>query len=306
MKAAVVGGTGHVGKFMVPMLVEAGHEVLVVSTGRTAAPTGQAWDRVRLVRADVNQPEGLAQLAELRPEVVIDMPGTVWGVYEAVKKSARHVIACGSVWMFGEARVVPTPEERQNPCPFEGYARRYEQLQQLVRQSEQDGIAFTAIMPPNICGPGKIPLECLGGRDIEVHRAHAAGKEVVLPGEADALIGPCDAEDIARCFVAAVGQREQAAGEIFNVGSAYALTAAQFVNAYAEIYQTTIPIRRVSWSEYMERISPGQGYWWHFKAHMCPDISKARRRLGYEPQYTPEQTLARAVEWMRREGIMKA
>jgi nucleoside-diphosphate-sugar epimerase len=32
---------------------------------------------------------------------------------------------------------------------------------------------------------------------------------------------------------------------------------------------------------------------------MLPDISKIRARLGYEPHYTPEQTLERAVDWMK-------
>ena len=159
-------------------------------------------------------------------------------------------------------------------------------------------------MPPNICGPGKIPLDCLGGRDIDLHRDHAKGKEVVLPDGPDPPIGPCDAEDIADCFVKAVLNRDKAAGEIFNVGSAYALTAIELVKAYSEIYNIEIPVKRVSWDEYITNISPGIGYWWHFKAHMCPDISKAKKLLSYKPKFTPEQTLRRAVDWMLGESIL--
>jgi nucleoside-diphosphate-sugar epimerase len=37
---------------------------------------------------------------------------------------------------------------------------------------------------------------------------------------------------------------------------------------------------------------------------MCPDLTKITTRLGYAPRYTPEETLARAVDWMRQQGMI--
>ena len=304
MKVMVVGGTGHVGKFMVPMLVEAGCEVVVVGTGRTPKPEEKRWVNVKYIACNIEDSKNAELLLEEKPDTVIDMPGTAWLVYQHFKNSAQHIIACGSVWMFGEPKVVPTPEETQNPCQFEDYTQRYAEIQQLLKQSVQDGVAFTAIMPPNICGPGKIPLECNGGRDIKVHQRHFKGEAVVLPDGPEVLIGPCDAEDIAQCFVQAALNRDKAAGEIFNVGAAYALTASELVKAYSVIYEVDIEVRRVGWEEYIQKINPDIGNWWHFKAHMCSDISKAGKKLGYAPKYTPEKTLSRAVDWMRQEKII--
>ena len=304
MRVLVIGGTGHVGKFMVPRLVDAGMEVLVAGSGKTPIPKDKKWAKVKYLKCNAKDPKDLSRLAEEKPEVVIDMPGTVGGVYSALKSVSKHIIACGSLWMFGEPVIVPTPETTQNDCLFDGYKERYSEIIELIEIGHRDGIAFTAIMPPNICGPGKIPLDCLGGRDIEQHKAHAAGKTVILPDGPDALIGPCDADDIADCFVRAALNRQKAAYRIFNVASAYSLTATQFVKAYADIYNTDIPIKKVSWDKYISEVSPGIGYWWHFKAHMLGDISKARQLLGYEPQYRPEQTLRRAVEWMENEGLL--
>jgi len=304
MKVMVIGGTGHIGQFLTLMLVEAGHEVLVVTRGRLPVPAGAAWKDVRLLAADSQREEELRALTAHRPEVVIDIPGTAMTTYRAFRGSAQHVVAVGSLWMFGEPRVVPTPEETQGPCPFEGYARRYADIRRMVSSGAADGLAFTAVMPPNICGPGSIPLDCLGGRDIELHRAHARGEEVVLPEGPEAIVGPCDAEDVARCIVLAVEGRQQAAGQVFNVGSATAITWTELVAAYSEIHGVTIPIRRVSWSQYVREVSPGMGHWFHLKAAMCPDIGKARRLLGYEPRYSPRQALERAVEWMRREKLL--
>ena len=289
---------------MIPELVEAGAEVIVAGSGRTPLPTSRGWSKVKYILCNVQNIADINKLKDESPDVVIDMPGSVWNVYQKLKSVSKHVIACGSLWMYGEPRVIPTPEQTQNECLFEGYKQRYSEILTLVEMGRKDGVAFTAIMPPNISGPGKIPLECHGGRSLEVHRAHTQGKEVVLPDGADVLIGPCDAEDIAECFVRAVYNREKAAYQIFNVGSEYALTATQFVQAYAEIYNIKIPIKRVLWDEYVSKISPDIGCWWHFKAHMCPDISKAKQLLDFHPTYTPEQSLERAVVWMREQGTI--
>ncbi|MFA6175834.1 MAG: NAD(P)-dependent oxidoreductase [Phycisphaerae bacterium] len=299
MKVMVIGGTGHVGTFMIPQLIEAGMDVVVVGSGKTPLPKDKVWQKVKYLVCDVSSHCELDKLADESPDVVVDMTGEVWNIYQKLKSVSKHVIACGSVWMFGEAKVVPMPEETQNPCPFEDYQKRYSEILNLVKLSRKDGVAFTAIMPPNICGPGKIPIDCLGGRSLDLHRDHARGKEVILPDGPDALIGPCDAQDIADCFVKAVLNRDKSAHQIFNVGSAYALTAAELVGAYSEIYNVKIPIKRIGWNEYVANVSPDIGYWWHFKAHMCPDISKAKKLLGYQPQFTPEQTIRRAVEWMK-------
>jgi nucleoside-diphosphate-sugar epimerase len=206
--------------------------------------------------------------------------------------------------MLGMPRRVPCPPESQSDFWGEAYARRWKVIQAVLRQSAAGGPKFTAILPPNICGPGKIPLETRGGRSIEVHRALAAGETVVLPEGAEVLIGPCDAEDVAQSFYRAATQPEASAGRIFNVGSAYALTATEFVATYAQIYSVNIPIRRVNWSEFSTQFVPDPGSRYHFESHMCPDITDTRSRLGYKPRFTPEQTMHRAVEWMRSRNVL--
>ena len=300
----IIGGTGHVGTFMAPMFVEEGWDVVVVSGGRTLPPKDKPWDKIKYLPCAIGKDGWQKELTAEKPDVVVDMPGTADAVYKAFKDTAKQIIACGSVWMFGMPNTVPTPETTQAPCPFEGYAKRYEQLKQMIENSNQGNVPFTAIMPPNICVPGKIPLECLGGRDIDVHKSHAAGETVTIPDGPEPLIGPCDAEDIARCFFLAAMSPDKAAGHFFNVGSAYALTFSQLVQAFSDIYKTKIPTKTVPWQEYEDKVSPGIGHWWHFKAHMCPLIEKARNLIGYQPQFTPEQTLQRAVDWMRQQSLI--
>ena len=304
MKILVIGGTGHVGTFLVQQIKEQGHDVVIGCRGKTTIPAESPLYKVQRVTCNSADPESMKELTKDRYEVVIDFPGTAYNTYKVFRDTASHIIACGSLWMFGYPHVVPTPEIRQEKCFSEGYEKRYLEIQEMIGDSGKHRAVFTAIMPPNICGPGKIPLETLGGRDIEVHRALKQGKAVYLPDGPEALIGPCDAKDIANLFALAVNNRTAAAGQIFNVGSSYSVTASQLVGIYAEIYGVNIPIEKVSWDHYIKDISPGIGYWWHFFAHMQPDISKAKRLLGYSPRYTPEETLARAVRWMFDQNLL--
>ena len=307
MRILVIGGTGHIGGFLVPALVEQGDDVIVISRGKTPAPSGSHWPQVemRIAAYDRNDKAWQESVAQTRPEVVIDIMGNdVPNTYLAVKGTCEHYIACGSIWMFGKPGTVPTPEVTQSECEFEQYALRYGELLQTKTQTDADGIAFTAIMPPNICGPGKIPIDCIGGRSIEAHKAHQAGKPVTLPDGCNTLISPCDASDVAQGFVLAANNRDAAAGEIFNVGSDYAFTAPQLIAEYGRIYGAKIPIEYVDPREFYQKVLPDPVANCHFRNHMMPDTSKAREKLGYRPRYTPAQAMARAVDWMRGQKLI--
>ena len=306
MKIIVIGGTGHIGRFLIPQLIEDGHEITTVTTGRTPIPKGKGWNRVNFRNASSLKDEKswLDFVSVEKAVVIIDiLGGSLPGLYRAVKSKVRHIIVCGSVWMLGTPTTVPVPEVTQGPCQFEGYQRRYNELLAVKETARKEGVSFTAILPPNICGPGKIPLDCKGGRSIEVHKAHQRGEPVQLPEGGHNLIGPCDASDVAQGFRRAVRKPEAAADEIFNVGSAYALTATAFVETCGEIYNVKIPVEYVTLNEFETKFLPDIGASYHFLAHMCPDITKIREKIDYAPEYTPEKTMERAIAWMYDEKL---
>ena len=304
MKILVVGGTGHAGTYLVPKLLSEGHEVYVAARGKTGIRLPESFEGVKYITVDAKSCEDFSLLKEYAFDTVVDFTGTAYKIWQALRGSISHLVACGSLWMFGNPKKVPTPEITQDKVPFEVYARRYAEILKMQEESGKEKTVFTAIMPPNFAGPGKIPLDPMGDRSIENQRKLKCGCEIVLPEGPEALIGPCDASDIASLFDLAINNKEASAGEIFNVGSEYALTASEFVRLYARIYGSEISIRRVSWETYVNEISPSIGDWWHFYAHMCPDISKAKAKLGYKPRFTPEEAIERAVRWMEDEGML--
>ena len=305
----VIGGYGHIGRFLVPRLVRTGWQVTVLTRARQGPPDSEAWRDLphRHVTGDyqhlTDNRGWTGLLKEIAPTVVIDiLARNAPAVVHACPSQVRHVLVCGSVWMYGPPRQIPTPERTQGPFPFEFYRIRYQHLQELLVTKE--GPAITGVMPSNIAGPGKIPIDPYGTRDIAVHKAMASGCEIVLPYDGLILVGPTDAEDIAEVFALAAEQPDKAASRMFNAAAAYALTFADLVTTYSRIYGAEIPVRSVEWDEFdlVVRPTPDQRY--HHEAHMCADITAARRTLGYEPKYTPETALQRAVEWMRSKEML--
>ncbi len=305
----VIGGYGHIGRFLVPRLVRSGWQVTVLTRGKQAPPDADAWHDLPCRHVAGNyqdlteKREWSALLKDTAPSVVIDiLARNAPAVVQACPTGVNHVVVCGSVWMYGPPRQVPTPERTQGPFPFEFYRLRYQQLQELL--VAQSGPAITGVMPSNIAGPGKIPIDPYGTREIAVHKAMASGLEIVLPSDGLILVGPTDAEDIAEVFALATEQPDKTAGRMFNAAAAYALTFADLVTTYSRIYGVEIPVRSVEWDEFdlVVRPTPDQRY--HHEAHMCADITAARRTLGYEPKHTPEAALQRAVEWMRSKELL--
>lgn len=308
-KALVIGGYGHIGGFLVPRLVETGWDIAILTRGRKASPRYDNWKNLPHghVEADYGAlcSEGTwkALLDEISPDVVIDiLSANAPAVLDACPSSVRQFVITGSVWMYGPPRVVPTPEETQNEFPFGFYRKRYSDLLGLL--GRKGGPAVTAVMPSNIAGPGKIPLDPYGGRDIEVHHRMARGGEILLPARGETLVCPSDASDIAEVFVLALERPDKAAGRMFNAGAAHALTYNEMVAEYGGCYGVDIPVRHVSWEEFDGELGLEASARYHHEAHMCPDISAARNVLAFEPRYTPRQALQRAVEWMRAEGLL--
>lgn len=304
MKILIIGGTGHSGSWLCRMLVEEGHAVVVASSGRTTSHLGElpkGYRQVALKYAEAVRDSSLLKLLQTeKVEVIVDfLQGATPAIYELCRQAGvGQLVVCGSVWMLGRPKVVPVPEIPQADCPFESYRKRFADLNHVLHQARRDGLPFTAILPPNICGPGKVPLDGKGGRSVETHREHRRGVPVTLPFPGTNLIGPCDAEDVAQGFFLAITKREAAAGEMFNVGSAYALTIEKFIQAYAQIHGVRIPIEYVDARRFVEEVMPDPGANFHFMEHMCPDLTKVSARLGYRSRYTPEETMERAVRWM--------
>ena len=76
------------------------------------------------------------------------------------------------------------------------------------------------------------------------------------------------------------------------------------METYGEIYSVKIPGEKVTLSELKTKVLPESGDNYHFLTHMCPDITKIRKKLDYTPKYTSKKTMARAIARMYDEKLL--
>jgi len=128
-RVVVIGATGHVGTYLVPRLVEAGHEVVAISRGAaTPYKASDAWNRVDIRRMDraALEAEGRFghEVRALGGEIVIDMicftPDSNKQLVTALEGHVSHFLHTGTIWTHGFSAVVPTPEEAPKK-PFGDY-----------------------------------------------------------------------------------------------------------------------------------------------------------------------------------------
>lgn len=123
MKIVVIGGSGHIGSFLVPRLVRAGHKVTNVSRGhRKPYVDVPEWKDVRHVAADREQEDRSGTfgdlVAGLNADVVIDLVCfTLESAVGLVESCAvQQVICCTAVPSGGMVPVAKCPFPRMLTC----------------------------------------------------------------------------------------------------------------------------------------------------------------------------------------------
>src|SRR4051794_25678002 len=116
MRVVIIGGSGHVGSYLTPRVVEAGHAVLCVSRGHKQPYIAHgAWNKVERVLLDRASEEasGLfgAKIRDLEPDCVIDLTSYTLAstreLVDALKGRVQQFLHCGTIWVHGPGIEVP-------------------------------------------------------------------------------------------------------------------------------------------------------------------------------------------------------
>lgn len=306
MRVVVIGGTGHIGTYLVPQLVAAGHGVVCVSRQQRAPyhpnPLWQSVEHVTIDRAEAEDEKVFgSKIKALRAEVVIDLicftPQSARPLVEALTDDVQHFIHCGTMWVHGPSEQVPTREDQARK-PFGTYGVEKAKIESyLLSTHQRSGFPATVLHPGHITGPGWLPINPAGNLDPEVFTKLAEGEEVVLPNLGMETVHHVHAYDVAQAFVNAVHHREQAVGESFHVLAPQALTLRGYATAMAQWFGREAVLRFLPWEEWKETVSPRNAEltWDHIAHSPNGSIEKARQLLNYAPRYSALQAVQEAV-----------
>ncbi|ASN22655.1 NAD-dependent epimerase/dehydratase family protein [Arthrobacter sp. YN] len=311
MKIVVIGGSGHIGSFLVPRLVRAGHEVVNISRGsRLPYVDVPEWQQVRQVTADREheEREGIFgdRVAGLGADVVVDLMcftlESATALVDRLRGETGHLLHCGSIWRYGVSLKLPLAEGRdfaEEPVDEYGIHKR-DIARMLEEETASGGLATTSIHPGHIVGPGWQPIGPLGNLDPGVWQTIASGQPLQIPGNGTELMHHVHADDVAQAFEKAILNREAAAGEDFNIVAPSALTVRGYVSVAASWFGQEPRMEPVSWEEF-RRTTTGESAdisWAHLSRNHCVSIHKATSLIGYAPRYEPEQAVLESVQWL--------
>ena len=309
MHIVVIGATGHIGTFLVPRLVEAGHRVTAISRGsREPYADDRAWRQVDRVQADRDAEDATgtfgSRIAALQPDAVVDLVGfteaSTRELVHALSGMDRtpHLVHCGTIWTHGLSAALPLREDDTDKHPFGDYGvQKYEIERYLRTQTE---VPITVVHPGHISGPGWPVITPLGNLDPSVWTRLAAGETLRVPGIGTESMHHVHADDVAQLFQLAVEQRAAASGRSFHAVAAQALTVRGFAEKAAAWFGREAVLEPIGWDEFRAETSEehADASWQHLSRSHVASITDGVGMLGYSPRYTADAAARAAVEWM--------
>lgn len=315
MRVVVIGGTGHIGTYLVPRLVALGLEVVSLSRQQRAPYQAHgAWQRVKQLALDRAAAEAAgefgAQVAALEPDIVVDLicftPESNRQLVGALRGKIQHFLHCGTIWVHGHSTEVPTSEAAVRR-PFGDYGVRKAAIERdLLREARQGGFPATVLHPGHIVGPGWEPLNPAGHFSPQVFETLARGDPLALPNYGLETVHHVHADDVAQGFERAITHWQGAVGESFHLVSPAAVTLRGYAEAVAGWFGRDAELAFLPYEAWRETVSEAeaQATWEHLARSPNCSIDKARRLLDYAPRYSSMGAVREALLSLIARGLV--
>lgn len=317
MRVVVIGGTGHIGTYLVPRLVEAGHDVVVLARGqREAYHPHAAWKYVERQTIDraAQEADGTfgSSVAGLAPDAVVDLIcftlDSARHLTDALTGRVQHFLHCGTIWVHGPSVVVPVTET-QPRRPFGEYGVQKAAIEAyLLDQARRHGFPATVLHPGHIVGPGWAPLNPAGHFTPAVFGVLARGEELALPNLGMETVHHVHADDVSQMFMQALSHWSVAVGESFHTVSPAAITLRGYAESVSRWFGCEPKLRYLPWKEWTATVSvdEAQSTWDHIAHSPNCSIAKAERLLDYRPRYSSLEAVYESVTWLIEHGVVKS
>ena len=316
MRVVVIGGTGHVGTFLVPRLIHEGYEVVCIDRGRREPYVPDpAWQKVQRVIMDREAEDAAGTFGSsvrgLKPDIVIDMicfdAASARQLVEALRGTVHHYLCCSTVWVHGYPVTSPMTEDLPR-CPLGDYGIKKAQLEAyLLEEAKAHGFPATSVLPGHIVGPGWVPLDPLGTWSLDVYTKLARGEELLMPHQGLETLHHVHADDVAQAFMKVLANRNASVGESFHAVSPVAMTMRGYAESLAAWFGQPPRLRFVPWEEYRSARSAvdAQHTWDHLTHSSNCSIAKAQRLLDYRPRYTSLEGVCESLAWLIDHGQLR-
>ena len=306
VRTVVTGGAGFLGSHLCERLLADGHEVLALDNFLTGTPQNVAHlledERFRLVKADITDyvhvsgpvDQILHFASPASPIDYLHLPietmkvgsiGTMHALGLAKEKGARFVLASTSE-TYGDPQVHPQPESywgHVNPVGPRGVydeAKRFaEALTMAYRRTHSVDTAVLRIF--NTYGPRMRPDD---GRAIPTFiRQALRGEPMTVAGDGSQTRSVCYVDDLVEGIVRVM--RSGMSGPV-NLGNPHELSMMELARTIGRLAGSSSGVVLVPRPQDDPSVRQ-------------PDTTLARREIGWQPEVSLEQGLARTITWFR-------
>jgi UDP-glucose 4-epimerase len=311
----VTGGAGSIGSTIVRQLADAGAEEIVVldnftrgrpenlasvlETGKVRLVDGDIRDGL-LVRSlmpgiDVVFHQAAIKILQCVSEPRLALEVLVDGTYEVVEAAAdfgvRKIVAASSASVYGLAEDFPTTE-RHHPYACDtlyGAAKNFNEG--LVRSFHaMRGLDYVMLRYFNAYGPGMDTNGLYTEVMIRWIERIQAGQPLLIHGDGTQTMDFVFTEDIARANLLAAAS--DVTDDVFNIGSGTETSLVQLAEA----------LQRAMGSRVALEFGPPRGV--NAVTRRLADVSRARQRLGWQPEVELDEGLRRLAVWWRSERAL--
>ena len=311
-RVVVIGATGHIGTYLVPRLVEAGHEVITISRGsRDPYQASSHWQSVTQITADRDAEDAAGtfgdRIAALQADAVIDLicftKASARQLVEALRPASPLLVHCGTIWVHGPALRVPVTEDEPRTAYGEYGTAKAEIEALLLAETQSGGVPAVVLHPGHISGPGWHVITPAGNLDPATWTALATGQPLALPDHGLGVLNHVHADDVAQAFELALS-RPAAVGASFHVVAEQAMTLRGLATGVAGWFGREPVLDFVDWPEFTRRVGPdnAEGTREHTFRGIAASITRARDVLGYAPRYSSLDALHEALAWLVANG----
>lgn len=248
--------------------------------------------------ADPNVASPVSYMSYPFETMLVNTVGT-WNMCELAQKHSAKLLFASTSEVYGDPQVSPQPEEYRGNVSTIGPRAVYDESKRFgetivmtyVREKGLDG-RITRIF--NTYGPRMNPNE--GRAVVNFINQALRGKPITIYGDGKQTRSFCYIDDQVEGQVLAM-ESEKTSGEIFNIGSDNEKTILEFAEIISELVSRKLEIKKLTKSKGKITFSalpeddPRQ---------RRPDITKARKILGWEPKTKLEDGLLKTINYFRQ------
>ncbi|HNM77003.1 MAG TPA: NAD-dependent epimerase/dehydratase family protein [Tepidiformaceae bacterium] len=311
----VTGGTGFLGSHIARRLIADGIHPVLFDIAPLPPDDDDIKDQVTVIDGDVQDREAIRAALEGVSHVIhtaaalpiqvskkkiyaSNVRGTRYVLHEALQAGVKRVVFISSTAVYGVPKVHPIDEESPM-IPLGHYGSSKVEAEKICHQYQQRGLEVNIIRPKTFLGTGR-----LGVFEI-LFEWIAEGRRIPLLGNGENHYQLLEVTDLVDGIVKAATV-EGVTNETMNIGADRYQTLNQDMQALFDHANSGsklwhLPARPGEFALRgleLAHLSPLAA--WHYGTmwrDSYVEVDKAKRLLGWQPQYSNAEALIRAWDW---------